>query len=225
MRAQIKHALPEVARTFPARSGFPAEDHSGYVYRAEFALPAAMTIQDLRVQPALPKAFVRIERVLLRDAQGREHLLAHLIGEPEHALVYRSEDAAIYRNQDALSRAFLAHSDASGMGGTLSTHQIALDDERVSVVYGDEAQDRAEIIVYEAGRVVIDASSPRDGFLLLTDLDYPGWRASVDGQAAPLWRADGVFRAVRLSAGAHTVEFVYQPRSWRVGVSISLLRS
>jgi hypothetical protein len=224
VRAQIKHALPPVARVFPARSGFPAEDHSGYVYRAEFELPAATEIRALRVEPALPRAFVRIERVLLRDADGRQHLLAHLIGESEHALVYRSEDVAVYRNQDALPRAFLAKGGALGLPGeALSTHQLALDGERASAAYGGEARDRAEIVAYKAGRVLIEASLPGDGFLILTDLDYPGWQASVDGQSAPIWLADGVFRAVPLSAGAHTVEFAYRPLSWRIGVGISLL--
>jgi hypothetical protein len=34
-------------------------------------------------------------------------------------------------------------------------------------------------------------------------------------------RADGLFRAVRLVAGPHVVEFVYYPRDFAVGLAIS----
>ena len=163
VRAQIKHELPEVARSFPARSGFPAEDHPGYVYRAEFELPAATEIRALRVEPALPKAFVRIERVLLRDVEGQEHLLAHLIGEPEHTLVYRSEDVAIYRNQDALPRAFIVLSASQirrGRGCRANTKSqrmtIALRDCRGALLRDTQAQ--ADVVTYQSDRVVVRTS-------------------------------------------------------------------
>jgi uncharacterized membrane protein YfhO len=43
----------------------------------------------------------------------------------------------------------------------------------------------------------------------------------VDGQEAPLLRADVIFRAVHLQAGGHRVEFTYEPASFRTGMAIS----
>jgi vacuolar-type H+-ATPase catalytic subunit A/Vma1 len=51
---------------------------------------------------------------------------------------------------------------------------------------------------------------------------YPGWKASVDGDAQPIQRANYLFRAVRVPAGRHTVRFRYQPTSFRAGAAISL---
>jgi len=53
-----------------------------------------------------------------------------------------------------------------------------------------------------------------ESLVVLSDLDYPGWRATVDGQAAPILRVDGVVRGVRVSAGEHEVAFTYHPWHW-----------
>jgi len=44
----------------------------------------------------------------------------------------------------------------------------------------------------------------------------------VDGRPAKIERADYHFRAVYLEEGEHTIEFVYAPFSFKVGVAISL---
>ena len=56
---------------------------------------------------------------------------------------------------------------------------------------------------------------------MLTDTSYPGWKATVDGEDAPLHRVDYLFRGVQVDAGRHRVEFRYEPASWRIGVAIS----
>jgi uncharacterized membrane protein YfhO len=52
---------------------------------------------------------------------------------------------------------------------------------------------------------------------------YPGWTARVNGSPAPLLRADYLFRAVAFPAGMSRVEFRYEPRSFRLGVAVSLV--
>ena len=71
--------------------------------------------------------------------------------------------------------------------------------------------------------MAIDAQLPGPGFLLLLDNFYPGWRAFAAGREVPILRADYTFRAVALPAGATTVEFVYQPTSFRAGLVVALL--
>jgi uncharacterized membrane protein YfhO len=57
---------------------------------------------------------------------------------------------------------------------------------------------------------------------VLTDSWFPGWKATVDGKNAPIHRVDYLIRGVSVPAGAHTVEFRYQPLSWRIGWIVSL---
>jgi uncharacterized membrane protein YfhO len=69
---------------------------------------------------------------------------------------------------------------------------------------------------------VIDASLNDAGILVLADSYYPGWKAYVDGKEEKILRANLFFRAVSLSAGRHTVEFRYEPRSFAIGLAISV---
>jgi len=63
---------------------------------------------------------------------------------------------------------------------------------------------------------------PRDGFLVLNDTWYPGWRAYVDGQATRIYPANSVVRAVSLPTGRAEVRFVFAPQSLRLGQAVSL---
>jgi uncharacterized membrane protein YfhO len=71
--------------------------------------------------------------------------------------------------------------------------------------------------------VTIRARSQRPGLLVLSDNYYPGWKAKVDGEPADVERVDYLFRGVRVPAGASTVEFRYEPLSWRIGWIVSLV--
>jgi hypothetical protein len=68
---------------------------------------------------------------------------------------------------------------------------------------------------------VWEVTCPADGWFVLRDLYWPGWRASVDGQPAPVVPADGAFRAVKVSAGHHRIKFAYLPLSLVLGAAVS----
>ena len=70
-------------------------------------------------------------------------------------------------------------------------------------------------------KVAADVDSDAAGILVLADLFYPGWKASVDGKPRPILRADGWLRAVALPPGPHRVELVYRPVSFYAGSAVS----
>jgi uncharacterized membrane protein YfhO len=51
---------------------------------------------------------------------------------------------------------------------------------------------------------------------------YPEWRAAVDGEPAPVVRANLAFRAVPVPAGDHVVMMHFEPRALRAGVLVSV---
>jgi Bacterial membrane protein YfhO len=69
----------------------------------------------------------------------------------------------------------------------------------------------------------IDATSASDGILVVNDSYWPGWRATIDGHAVPIWRADYLVRAVPWPAGRHILEMRYDPPEVRIGWIISLV--
>jgi hypothetical protein len=69
----------------------------------------------------------------------------------------------------------------------------------------------------DADRVEIEASLPagRAAWLVLMDLNYPGWRATVDGHPARIRTANLTGRAIPVAAGTHRVTFRYDaPMFW-----------
>jgi hypothetical protein len=79
----------------------------------------------------------------------------------------------------------------------------------------------AEVMSYEANRVVVEAESDGPGWLVLSDTYYPGWQATLDGQPTTIYQANGSVRAVYLPAGEHEIIFRYRPRSFYTGAWIS----
>lgn len=82
---------------------------------------------------------------------------------------------------------------------------------------------KAEIIDYGYTRVTIDADAPDTCTLVLADAYFPGWNAYVDGAPAEQFPAYSIFRGVVLPKGPHTVEFRYEPWSFRIGMWITVL--
>ncbi len=81
----------------------------------------------------------------------------------------------------------------------------------------------ATIKSYEAEKVTIDVSMKNDGFLVLLDQYYPGWKAFVDGKETEIYPTDYVFRSIYLTKGNHKVEFIYDPISYKAGKYITIV--
>jgi Bacterial membrane protein YfhO len=155
-------------------------------------------------------------------------------------LTYEGRDARVYRIDGALPRAFVAGAqhvvddgeaalDAFTRPG-FEGRSVAVTEERLPGVPVTDAAGRgarpagtARILSYEPERVVVRAAADRDGVLVLGDTYFPGWKATVDGRSAPVTQVDYVLRGVHVGPGTHTVEFSYEPLSWRIGWIVSLV--
>ena len=80
----------------------------------------------------------------------------------------------------------------------------------------------AAVTVAASNRVALTINAPQPGYVILTDTAYPGWQAIVDGQPAPIYTANLAFRAVAVSAGRHEISFSYRPRTFVIGLGLSL---
>ena len=85
---------------------------------------------------------------------------------------------------------------------------------------GDASEGRAVITSYSLNEIGLEAEAASEGYLVLSEVYYPGWRAYVDGTEKPLLRANYAFRAVYLEPGLHQVRLTFAPTSWKVGLLI-----
>jgi hypothetical protein len=63
--------------------------------------------------------------------------------------------------------------------------------------------------------------NPADGLLVLSEIDYPGWQAYVDGKQTDIIRTDYILRGIAIPAGEHHVEMVFRPATFTWGLLIS----
>lgn len=98
----------------------------------------------------------------------------------------------------------------------------SLDEKRLS------RADNASIALtsYRPDRLVYEYSAPRDAMAVFSEVWYDkGWKAYVDGEERPILRANYVLRAMQLPGGNHKVEFKFEPQSYHLGETISLIAS
>ena len=69
--------------------------------------------------------------------------------------------------------------------------------------------------------LLVDVSKDGDGFVVISELAWRGWRAYVDGQRVTTLRANHAFLAVFVPNGRHTIDLRYLPESFVIGRIIS----
>ena len=88
-----------------------------------------------------------------------------------------------------------------------------------------QSQPQARILAtdFTSSRQRIRLQTPGPALVVLTQSYYHNWKASVDGAAVPLWRANYAFQAVEVPGGEHEVLLIYQDRALWAGSIVSLL--
>ena len=155
------------------------------------------------------------------------------------SLVYQHPHGAIYTVDGALPRAYVVHrvqvvSDTLALPALLDP---SFDPQRQAIVEAPGVQmeqldllrepspqevEAVRITAYAPMRVDLETDLAAPGLVVLTDSEYPGWQAWVDGVRQPIVTANYLFRGVYVDAGRHRVSFVYAPDSIRLGMVVSL---
>ena len=76
---------------------------------------------------------------------------------------------------------------------------------------------------WEDGRIAAMTDSNAEARLIARETFDPGWRAEIDGRPAPVEPHLGTFLALRVPAGSHQVEFVYDPFEVRAALIASAI--
>ena len=101
--------------------------------------------------------------------------------------------------------------------GRLDLRHQAVADEKFKSQLGEAAvQDTASVVTmtaYEPNRLTYEVNSGKGGVLVFSEVYYPGWTATVDGQPAELGRVDYILRALNVGPGKHQVELSFFPKS------------
>ena len=109
-----------------------------------------------------------------------------------------------------------ANEEMAAVGKIDLRHQ-AVADVKFKAQLGEAVeQDTASVVTitsYEPNRLTYDVNSGKGGVLVFSEIYYPEWTATVDGQPVELGRVDYLLRAIQIQPGKHQVELSFFPKS------------
>jgi hypothetical protein len=117
------------------------------------------------------------------------------IGAEGFDLIMRIENTWIYKNLRSLPRAWLEMK--TGL------------------------QKQVVIQHYSPNKIIF--STEDEGMLVLSEINYPGWRVWIDGVEHPVQEINGLLRSTIVPPGNHVVEFVYIPSLFYIGMGVSIV--
>ncbi len=125
---------------------------------------------------------------------------------------------------DRISYVDNANQEIEGIAKINLRHE-AVADKKFSNVLGETAvQDSlstVELKKYLPNELTYEVNSAKGGIVVFSEVYYPGWTATVDGEPAELGRVDYILRAMNVKPGKHEVVLTFKPKSISTTESIA----
>ena len=100
---------------------------------------------------------------------------------------------------------------------TLNLRHEAVADKKFQADLGEALPQQSTSVVklekYEPNELTYNVKSDKGGIVVFSEIYYPGWTATVDGNEVPVGRVNYVLRAINVKAGNHTVTLSFKPQS------------
>lgn len=90
---------------------------------------------------------------------------------------------------------------------------------------GSDSTATIEIVEHKPNYLKYRSKSQSPGLVVFSEIYYPGWKATIDGNEARVIRANYILRALEVPAGDHTIEFKFEPKPYTVGNKITTASS
>jgi hypothetical protein len=163
------------------------------ILRNEQAFPRAWVVHDARILPPIQRM----------SREPRERVMEEILYEAD--AFWNNPSRALYDPRElcwieSSSVAELAEYRSGGPTGPA---------------------ERVEVRLVNPCRTELEVTMERPGFVILADVNYPGWTLTIDGKPAPILKANRTMRGAAVGAGRHRLVYRYEPRSLRLGASLS----
>jgi hypothetical protein len=78
------------------------------------------------------------------------------------------------------------------------------------------------VVSYRPDSITLSVHATSAALLFLSEVDYPGWKAYVNGEARPIRRGNYLFRVIEVPEDTSQVRFAFEPLSIKVGIGVTL---
>jgi len=155
-----------------------------------------------------------------------------------YAMVYQDSNIAVFENKNVLPRVF-----GVPLSGTAVESDDAMLERLKTRTFNPKAtvllpqppsvssngprsnagfQESVEIIAAGMNGYTLRSGASEPAVLVISQIYYPGWEAFVDGSKAKVLRTNYALTGVVVPAGSHEVRLVFAPRSFRIGLGLTL---
>ena len=86
-----------------------------------------------------------------------------------------------------------------------------------------DAEATIELVDYQPNYLKYEVNSEKGGTVVFSEIYYPGWQSTIDGEEVPHGRANYILRAMNVPAGKHVVEFKFDPKSLHTTETIAFI--
>ena len=101
--------------------------------------------------------------------------------------------------------------------GQIDLRHEAVADEKFQAQLGDavtqDTTSTVDIKSYEPNQLTYEVNSGKGGVVVFSEVYYPGWTATIDGEPAELGRVNYILRALNVKPGKHEVVLSFFPKS------------
>jgi hypothetical protein len=145
--------------------------------------------------------------LLDQQGEGKDATYTYRLSE-EHPRAWIVHEVAVQPDRGAIFTALAAPD--------FNARQLAYVPTPIAVE-SNQATESISIVAAQPDRLALEAVLTTPGLLVLSEVNYPGWTATVNGASVPIMEVNGLLRGVLLPAGQAHVEMIFQPVSLALG--------
>jgi hypothetical protein len=240
VRAVIKYKRPQVVEVWQEA------DYQGNRYLAHLKFERNQ-VRRIEMKYLLPAAVLAIVRASLFDSVTGQSTTLDGMSLPQErwAKIAAFDQVEVYENLHVLPRAWFVKRVLTAPrvdvlqaiktgrlkdGSQFDPKEIALMEREdfgsreIKAPAVDLSTDATvNVARYDPHAIELNTHNAHPGFLVLSEIYYRGWEATVDGNRVPVERVNYTLRGIQLPPGDHKVEFVFRAHSFRVGTIYSSL--
>jgi Bacterial membrane protein YfhO len=218
-----------------------------YTYKSIVTLDKPHDVKQLQLELKIPSVIMEVRRITLSDPRNEVSLpitsLQPVLKMTKWREIEHLGSGAIYENKTVLPRAWIVsdvlqlkpeeilqsiHTSRLPNGQTYLPEKTALIEVENSSASLPNRQSsnlppgKVEILQIADTKTEIQTDSTDPAFLVLSDVNYPGWQVWIDGQPTKIFQTNYVQRGVNIPAGKHLVRFEFHPWSFKLGAGIAM---
>jgi hypothetical protein len=236
VRPLMQHRRAKIFESFPTTRGSSVKCEA-HKYVSILPIDKLSKVNSIKLEYIGSSGAITLQKISLIDKQNKQSLpitanYNFLADTTRWHQVENINQTSIYENLRAMPRTWLVPEVISAKSDEVlrAIKSSQLPDGRPYnplqkplkfKTQNIDANSIAQILGLSDTKVLVKTKSLSDSFLVLSDIYYPGWQASIDGKQTEIFQTNYVLRGVKVPEGTHTVKFEFKPMSFHLGAGIS----